>query len=289
MPKSLKNIFIVLLFCQILCFHQNVFAWQMQDSAAVSSQQNNSNYIDAEDSAADEYKNEPSSATNENDVEASDENYNELNFDPATAPPPQINRNLNEAEWSKFQKDPEYQYDEPKEKKPVDYSNSWWVRMFKAIFEFLGSTFGKYLLIAIVVGIVILLIVRVVMQNGNILFSRKDKKIGNNNDEHADDYVPENWESEIAAAAKAGNYRLALRHCYRYLLTTLSEKELIQFQVAKTNYQYVYELSGTHYHKPFMKLTRDYEYAWYGGFEINEDFFRHYYQTAQDIQKQLNR
>ncbi len=125
------------------------------------------------------------------------------------------------------------------------------MKILEAIFDFFSSSAGKALIWIVVSGIVLLLVFRIFKLNGNVLFARKDKKIGNNDgDGSADDYIPDNWEQSIADAAKAGNYRLAVRHSYRYLLNLLHENELIRFQTAKTNYQYSYELSGTRWHQP---------------------------------------
>jgi hypothetical protein len=274
MPKSLKFPFIVFLVCSLTTFHKKSLAAAQPDTITQTFN---------DDTAVDKGSDKIVYSDHADALQ-------EAAFDKTTTLPAPVKRELNDQEWNRITRDPDYKYDdgkEPKPKEPVDYSKSWWVRMFQGIFEFFSSTIGSYLLIFIVVTIVLILIARVIQLNGNIFFSKKDKKIGQTGDENSDDYVPENWDAEITAAAKAGNFRLALRHCYRYLLNTLNEKEFIQFQVAKTNYQYVYELSGTPYHQPFMKLTRDYEYAWYGGFEINEDFYRDYYQMAQTIQQQL--
>lgn len=282
MPKTFKAILIVFLFFTCLLCHQSSFAWQYADSSDLADAPvADTSYDSQVDADAETGENE--------EVETPPEAYNETNFDKASGTNNiATKRDLNDASWKKLINDPAFQYEDVKEKeaKPKDYSDNWWVKMFVNIFEFFRSTIGKGLVIFVVVLIVLLLVARAFQLNGRIFFSKKDKKL-HLNDQHEDDYVPDNWEKEIADAAKAGNYRLALRHCYRYLLTSLQEKELIKYQVAKTNYQYVYELSGTNFHKPFMKLTRDYEYAWYGGFEINEDFYEGYYQMTQDIQKQL--
>ena len=287
MPKSLRFIFIAFIFFSSPAFLPKAFAITQADSTYQDSKSLD-DYLN-DDTTVVEQAASDSGDTEQTVIEESQQDYNQANFDKASGTPSQVKRELNNTQWDRMTKDPDFQYDDIKEKQPppADYSESWWTRMFRSIFEFLGSIVGKYLVLFIVVIIVLILIARAIQLNGNILFSKKDKKIGQNDDEHSDDYIPENWDKEIADAAKAGNYRLALRHCYRYLLTTLSEKELINFQVAKTNYQYVYELSGTAYHQPFMKLTRDYEYAWYGGFEINEDFYKDYYQMIQTIHQQL--
>jgi hypothetical protein len=288
MSKPLKIFRVLLLICCCLFLRQTTFARQNADSTNQPEKSLN-DYSKVDTAAAPVSVNE---TEENNDAKALEEEraFNENNFDKATTQPLPIKRDLNNPEWNRITKDPAFHYEKqasPKATPPKDYSNSWWARMFQALFAFLGSRIGLILILLIVVAIVVALIIRAIQLNGNVFFSKKDKQVGQNEDTEAEDYIPENWELEIAAAAKTGNYRLALRHCYRYLLTTLQEKELIRFQMAKTNYQYVYELAGTEYHKSFMKLTRDYEYAWYGGFEINKDFYETYYQMTRNIQQQL--
>ena len=77
----------------------------------------------------------------------------------------------------------------------------------------------------------------------------------------------------IAQAVAANNYRLATRYNYLQTLQKLSSKGVIQFTGDKTNYQYITELNGKPYRDDFALLTRSYEYAWYGSFEINEVMF----------------
>ncbi|MEO5892200.1 MAG: hypothetical protein ABIQ31_18275 [Ferruginibacter sp.] len=80
------------------------------------------------------------------------------------------------------------------------------------------------------------------------------------------------------------NYRLAVRYHYLQSLQKLSTKGVIQFAADKTNYQYVRELSGKAYKNSFASLTLNYEYVWYGEFEVNENI----YQAIQDKFKQFN-
>jgi|GEM_PF-512004 len=211
-------------------------------------------------------------------------------FTEVSLPLPQQARQVSDADWKKLTADKAFRYEE-EQPQPAPGANrpGWWSRFFLSIFEFMLSTGGKVVSVILVSLLLLFIIVRVIQMKGNILFARKDKKMGGENAEAlADDDVPDNWEDAIQEAARSGNYRLALRHSYRYLLHLLGEKGLIAFQAAKTNYQYVYELAGTRLHKPFAQLTRDYEYAWYGGFEIAKDNFDQYYQTILSIKKALN-
>ena len=74
----------------------------------------------------------------------------------------------------------------------------------------------------------------------------------------------------IIQAVANKNYRLAVRYHYLQTLQILSAKEIILFTVDKTNYQYVTELFNKPYKNEFVRLTKAYEYTWYGGFVTDE-------------------
>ncbi len=88
----------------------------------------------------------------------------------------------------------------------------------------------------------------------------------------------------VALAVSKSDYRLAVRYHYLQSLQKLALKGLIQFAADKTNYEYVRELSGKSYKNDFAALTLNYEYVWYGEFEVDESNFN----TIQNKFKQFN-
>jgi hypothetical protein len=54
-------------------------------------------------------------------------------------------------------------------------------------------------------------------------------------------------------------------------LKNLSDKEIISFAAEKTNHDYLAEMKHHRYFEDFSKLTRDYEYVWYGKFFIDKE------------------
>ena len=77
----------------------------------------------------------------------------------------------------------------------------------------------------------------------------------------------------INEAVRDKNFRLAIRFLYLQVLQTLSQAGAIEFTTDKTNYEYVRELYHKPYQPSFALLTLNYEYVWYGRFEINEALF----------------
>ena len=77
------------------------------------------------------------------------------------------------------------------------------------------------------------------------------------------------YEAELRKALAEANYRQAVRLWYLRTLRDLSEREIIDYQQGRTNSDYLAQLHGTAYHKDFFRLTRNFEYAWYGQFDLS--------------------
>lgn len=78
----------------------------------------------------------------------------------------------------------------------------------------------------------------------------------------------------IKDAVKNSNYRLAVRYQYLQTLHKLAGKNFVELAADKTNYQYVREITNQQYQNDFAALTLNYEYVWYGEFNIDESIYR---------------
>jgi hypothetical protein len=107
-------------------------------------------------------------------------------------------------------------------------------------------------------------------------FRKKDTKTGSDTgtDEIPEDIFAINYQREIDKAAGKGNYRLAVRLMYLRLLKEMSDKNIIQYKQDRTNFDYLMQLSVTRYYDLFFRLTRHYEYSWYGHFDVEETKYR---------------
>jgi hypothetical protein len=84
---------------------------------------------------------------------------------------------------------------------------------------------------------------------------------------------PGTYERLVAEAVVNKDFRLAVRYLYLQTLQKLSNSGSIHFTHDKTNYEYVKELSGKSYQNEFASLTLNYEYVWYGKFDIDKQIF----------------
>ena len=124
----------------------------------------------------------------------------------------------------------------------------------------------------------------------NIRLFRKSSKIidhGDSNKPPAENIFELNYDQEVSSAITAKNYRLAVRLLYLRTLKELSDRQLIQYTNEKTNSDYLFQLSGTAYYKSFFRLTRNFEYTWYGKFELSQDSFVLMQHDFSSFKKQL--
>jgi hypothetical protein len=133
--------------------------------------------------------------------------------------------------------------------------------------------FRSLLWIIIVAGFVAVLIWYLASSNIR-LFRRPSALIGPDEETvPALDIFELDYEQEIQRAVADRNFRMAVRLMYLHILKELSERNIIQYKHEKTNSEYLSELAGTSYYKNFFRLTRDFEYTWYGELELSEQAF----------------
>lgn len=131
----------------------------------------------------------------------------------------------------------------------------------------------RILIWAIVIGGFIAFLV-IYLANSNVSLFRRTKRIRvDEEDVETDDIFAIQYHKEIEKAVKAGNYRLAVRLHFLQLLRQLSDKQFIQYTQDKTNFDYLLQVNHQPWYQHFFRLTRNYEYVWYGQFEINRENF----------------
>lgn len=106
-------------------------------------------------------------------------------------------------------------------------------------------------------------------------------------EEISDDIFGIHYSREIEKATQAGNYRLAIRLLFLRLLKNLSEKNIIQYKQDKTNLDYLSQLNSTRYYPGFFRITRNYEYSWYGKFEVKEEAYHVIRKDFDNFEQQL--
>jgi hypothetical protein len=81
------------------------------------------------------------------------------------------------------------------------------------------------------------------------------------------------FEKLIKESLASGEKRTAVRYYYLWLLKTMAEHNYIEWDIEKTNSDYLYELQKPAHKEEFTYLSYLYNYIWYGEFEINDTTF----------------
>lgn len=167
-------------------------------------------------------------------------------------------------------------------------SSGWWTRFKQWLSDFFRDLFSiknkgqasDITDIAIkIAGVITLLLViyfifKAVMNNeGSWVFGKSsDKNIIPVTDVENNIHAT-NFKSLIKAAEKEKDYRLAIRYYYLWLLKSLTQSEIIQYDVEKTNSDYHNEISSESIKNEFAYTSYLYNYIWYGEFDVNEEQF----------------
>lgn len=124
----------------------------------------------------------------------------------------------------------------------------------------------KWMLYIFLALVIIFIIYQVMVVNDFFIFSRtgKKKSIGMEGDEH---YTADDLEMKLREAIAANQYRPAIRFMYLKTLRSLSERGLIQLHAKSTNREYIHQMEKHPEANDFRKLTRIYEFVWYGEFQ----------------------
>ncbi|WP_037324619.1 DUF4129 domain-containing protein [Salinimicrobium terrae] len=187
-----------------------------------------------------------------------------------------------------FKQDPDYDYSE------ATVDDSWWTK-FKRYLRLqwqrsLNWMFGDYeapLLLAIfldilpylLIGLLLALILYLFgkMNPGNHLFGTPSRAELHFNEEEKI-IKTSDIKKLIEKAVAAEDYRLAVRYHFLYILQQLSRQELVIYDAAKTDEEYVQEIKDPELQNRFKRLNRIYDFVWYGNFTT----------TASDYEKIKN-
>jgi len=178
----------------------------------------------------------------------------------------------------------------PEEKKKAEDNssledNSFWDKFFRA----LGSDTAKVIVWSLIILVVLGIVVFFLRNNEIGLFASTRKKATKKTsmEELSDNIFEIDFATAINNASQEGNYKLAIRLLFLQLLKTMSEQRIIEYAPDKTNFDYLFQLSGSKYNSPFMNAVRTYEYVWYGDFQVNAPQYAAIQKGFNDFQQQL--
>ena len=173
-----------------------------------------------------------------------------------------------------------YEYKTP-EKNAWDRFKEWLAGIFKNLFSFSDNTASmkfvevllKILALILILFVIYLITKSILNKEGQWIFGRNsDKKIIDYNEIEKNLHLID-FEKLIQNTLKSGERRLTIRYYYLWILKKMSDKNLIEWDVEKTNSDYLYEIKNQAQKDDFSYLSYLYNYIWYGEFELDEATF----------------
>ncbi|HRN27152.1 MAG: hypothetical protein IT276_14715 [Ignavibacteriaceae bacterium] len=200
-------------------------------------------------------------------------NINNIRYDSS-----EINiRSVDSAKILIHLKDKDFKYFEDPE-----YSRTLWERLM----DWLNRQFAKltqfdaygtvwdiiiYILITLAVAAIIFGFYRSEIKG--LFFTNKNKNRLNVS-ESLEDIHSLDYDTLIEDAIANKNYRYAIRLNYLRTLKILSDKQLIDWKIDKTNSEFIKEIKQSSIKEKFKNITLDFEYIWYGEYEIDSESFK---------------
>lgn len=173
-----------------------------------------------------------------------------------------------------------YEFKTPK-KNAWDRFKEWLAHFLDNIFKFgnkktsanVVSILLKVLATAFIVFVIYLIVKAIMNDEGQWIFGKNsDKKIINYNEIEKNLHLVD-FDKLVKNTLQSGEKRLSIRYYYLWLLKKMSSKELIIWDIEKTNSDYLYELKNQETKDEFAYLSYLYNYIWYGEFELDEETF----------------
>ncbi|WET03782.1 DUF4129 domain-containing protein [Flavobacterium sp. YJ01] len=169
-----------------------------------------------------------------------------------------------------------YEYQTP-EKNWWDLFKEWLAKLFANLFHFesaqtsLNFVVILFRIIAILVVIIVVYFIakNISNQEGKWIFGKSDKKTIFYSDAEKNIHLLD-FEKLIKESIQNGEKRAAIRYYYLWLLKVMAQHNYIEWDIEKTNSDYLYELQQTAHKEEFTYLSYLYNYIWYGEFEIDD-------------------
>jgi hypothetical protein len=180
--------------------------------------------------------------------------------------------------------DPDFQYDKETAQPP----NNLFYRILKYLLKFLqfiqkGGKPLEYTIYAIMFAILLFVIFKLLGLDYQALILKKKKIEAGGLSVFEEDIHGLDIDTLVRDAIARQDYRFAVRYLYLKLLKLLSTKELIIWEINKTNTDYAKELKGTSFYQGFNHLTYIFDYVWYGEFEPDQTDFEKYRSEYESV------
>ncbi|PWB24732.1 DUF4129 domain-containing protein [Flavobacterium sp. HTF] len=174
-----------------------------------------------------------------------------------------------------------YEYKAP-EKNWWDHFKEWLASILRNLFTFKNPAAAlnvvaillKVIAVVIIVFVIYLIVKALIGKEGKWIFGKDANKKTIHYSELEKNIHLLDFKKLIQESLEKGERRIAIRYYYLWLLKVMAQNHYIEWDIEKTNSDYLYEIQSPVYKEDFTYLSYLYNYIWYGEFEIDETIFK---------------
>ena len=185
-------------------------------------------------------------------------------------------------DFKKKYTDPDFVYEQKTPEKGLwQRFLEWLARLFERWFLFdsaessfnFVSFFVKTIAVLIIVFVIYLIVKAIIDKEGQWIFGKNANKRNLYYSDIEKNIHLLDFDKLIKESIQSGEKRVAIRYYYLWLLKVMAQNHYIEWDIEKTNSDYLYELQRPAHKEEFTYLSYLYNYIWYGEFEIDETSF----------------
>lgn len=182
-----------------------------------------------------------------------------------------------------------------------DNSPSWWESFtgamdgwFKWVLNWIAEQFNwnipilvfEILFYGIIIGGMLFLILKLMgVEISSVIPFRKTKIQAHHYTIENEDIDKLDFEKLLDDAAQSNNYMLMIRYRYLQLLKILADKSIIQYELRKTNNEYLIELQSHNVKVGFLTMAQIFERIWYGKIDADEATYAQMERSFREVKK----
>lgn len=212
-------------------------------------------------------------------------------------PEPVSIREYDSKKLADYRKEKRFQYEKVKKQKEAAGPN-WFDRMLERLGKWLVSVapskettngLGNAFVYGIAILALGLIVWGIFKMRIRTMIAKTAEPLNFDFKEVENNILETDFEKYLREAVSSGNYKKAVQILYLESLKSLTLNNIIQWKPNKTNQEYLYEMQNSSLRRPFMDITRMFEYIFYGEFPINEQTYLQTAAAFQDFQGKIGR
>lgn len=202
-------------------------------------------------------------------------------------------REISLSKLQELQGQEEYQEIVNYQKKAPSKSN-WLSKIFRKYLDIIfgnriASSFFKVIPYIILIIAFVLIILKIAnIELGGFMYTNKKNIEDDSFSLEIEDIQDIPIRKLLRNAEDENNYRLMIRYAYLLILKDLHQKRLINWEIHKSNYDYLFETRSLGIKDDFRRITHHYESIWYGDIKIDPEYGSAIYKEMLSFENQLS-